>query len=417
MTVPRRLGEILVELGACTPERLKAALQSQVLLGGRLGTNLLEQGAVTEAQLAAALARRHGVPALCGELSPDPDVLRLLTAEQADHFQAVPYALRGHRLTVLCSDPSDLTRVDELAFLTGKQVEPVVLPESRLFALLRQHYGVARPMRAIEVRWARERTGLEAPSGPAAPGEDLMGEAEFEHLYVDRPPDGLSAPAHGPRATPRRPPPLPGLRAAPPEEGVFITSEELLAELQAEASAVREARGEERLLVAAPEPPLPPLGFAEAMAALDGVADRGAIARVVLRFARSRFQRALLLTVHARGADGWEGVGEGLTPQTVARVHVPRGLPGLVQTAIETRSHVLGPLARTESNIRLLRALGGGVPRNALAMPILARGQVVNVLYADAGRGRMIDPDDVGELLILAARISRSYDVLLSRAR
>jgi hypothetical protein len=124
----------------------------------------------------------------------------------------------------------------------------------------------------------------------------------------------------------------------------------------------------------------------------------------------------VLLTVHARGADGWEGMGEGLSPQTVARVHVPLGKPGLVQTVVESRSHVLGPMARTDANIQMLRALGGGAPKTSFAMPILARGRVVNVLYADDGRGRMVDPDGVGELLILAAKISQSYDVLLARA-
>jgi hypothetical protein len=136
-----------------------------------------------------------------------------------------------------------------------------------------------------------------------------------------------------------------------------------------------------------------------------------------LRYARSRFRRALLLTVHGRGADGWEGLGEGLTPQVVARVHVPIDQPGVVRTVVESRSHFLGPLPRTDANIALLRALAGGAPRSAFAMPILARGRVVNVLYADAGRGAYVDPDGVGELLILATKIAQSYDALLARAR
>jgi hypothetical protein len=109
-------------------------------------------------------------------------------------------------------------------------------------------------------------------------------------------------------------------------------------------------------------------------------------------------------------------MGEGLTPELVARVHVPFGQPGIVQTVLESRSHVLGPLARTDANIRLLKALAGGAPKTSFAMPILARGKVVNVLYADDGRGRMVNPDGVGELLILAAKISQSYDELLARA-
>jgi hypothetical protein len=161
----------------------------------------------------------------------------------------------------------------------------------------------------------------------------------------------------------------------------------------------------------------PPLGFDEAVKALAGVEDREAIARTVLRFARSRFRRSVLLTVRGPQVDGWEGLGIGLTPQTVARVHVGLGNPGVFQTVVQSRAHFLGPLQKTEANVRFLRALGGGAPRNSFAMPVLARGQVVNVLYCDNGRGELVDAGGIGDLLILATKISQSYDVLLARAR
>jgi hypothetical protein len=101
----------------------------------------------------------------------------------------------------------------------------------------------------------------------------------------------------------------------------------------------------------------------------------------------------------------------------VARIHASCRQPGVFRTVVESQAHFLGPLQKTDANIRFLRALGGGAPRNSFAMPVLARGEVVNVLYADNGRGQLVDPDGVGELLILATKITRSYDVLLSRAR
>ena len=57
------------------------------------------------------------------------------------------------------------------------------------------------------------------------------------------------------------------------------------------------------------------------------------------------------------------------------------------------------------------------VPTNALVVPILTIGRVVNVFYADGGRGRLLDAGGVGELLILATRIAKSYDALLERVR
>jgi hypothetical protein len=146
------------------------------------------------------------------------------------------------------------------------------------------------------------------------------------------------------------------------------------------------------------------------------VEDRETIARTVLRYARSRFERAVLLTVKAGEARGWAGLGGGLSVGAVHRIRVPLGEPGVVETVVTTRGPMIGPLARTQANIRLLKGLGGGVPRNAVLMPVLALGRVVNVLYADAGRGRAVDAMDLGELVILSARIAQSYDHLAARA-
>jgi hypothetical protein len=100
----------------------------------------------------------------------------------------------------------------------------------------------------------------------------------------------------------------------------------------------------------------------------------------------------------------------------VSRIALGLGQPGVVDTVVRTRSHFLGPLQKTEANVRLLKQLGGGVPQNAVLLPILARGRVVNVFYGDAGRGGVVDAGGVGELLILATRISQGYEGLLARA-
>jgi hypothetical protein len=292
---------------------------------------------------------------------------------------------------------------------------------------------------------ARTRRPVSPSSDGSSPADvpDLMDEAEFQALYADRvavpaptasPPPPSVRPERSAAASKSGDAPPPSVRpersaaaskgegATPPPDpfgGAFVTSDEVLAALQSEARAAAPAP-ERAPLPLAPAPAADvaaPLSFGAAVGLLAGVADRGEIARIVLRFARSRFRRALLLTVHGRGADGWEGIGDGLTPQTVARVHVSLEGPGVVRTVVETRSHVLGPLQKTDANVALLRALAGGAPKSAFAMPILARGQVVNVLYADGGRGGHVNPDGVGELLILAAKIAQTYDALLARAR
>ncbi|HSN91742.1 MAG TPA: hypothetical protein VLS93_10980 [Anaeromyxobacteraceae bacterium] len=469
-----RIGEILVREGACTPEAVREALQNQVIFGGRLGTNLLELGAVTEEALAKALGERHGVPSLHGNLPLDERVTALVRPDVADRCDAVPYFLADRRLALLVCDPGDLGMLDEVAFASGKQVHPIVVPEARVWALLRKAYGIERQLRGIEVDWARleVREGPAAPSHPtaaaaeaASAGLDLMAESEFEAMYGAGT-GGRAAPEPGPAqargSAPPPPavraaqppatgaPPPPVARAAPPEpEEPILELTDLLADspleegvpdLAAEAfqplgeplapgpaavlAALSRAPGHAppaRLARPAerpeePEPEPTPLRFDEAVSLLAGVDDRGAIARTVLRYARSKFRRALLLTVNRGAAQGWAGLGEKLTPDAVRRVRLRLGAPGIVETVVSTRAHFLGPIPKTEANVRLLKQLGGGVPGNAFLVPILARGRVVNVFYADNGRGAMVDAGDLGELLILATRIAQGYETLLGRA-
>jgi hypothetical protein len=98
-------------------------------------------------------------------------------------------------------------------------------------------------------------------------------------------------------------------------------------------------------------------------------------------------------------------------------MHLALGTAGILETVVKTQAHFLGPIPKTEANIRLLKALGGGVPANALVVPILAIGRVVNLFYGDDGRGGTVDSGGVGELLILATRIAKSYGALLDRVR
>jgi hypothetical protein len=456
-----RIGEILVREGACTPEAVREALQNQVIFGGRLGTNLLELGAVTEEALAKALGERHGIPSLAGDLPLDGRALALVRPEVADRGDVVPFFLSDRRLAVLVCDPGDLGMLDEVAFASGKQVHPIVVPEARVWALLRKAYGIERQLRGIDVDWARleVREGVAAPSHPtaaaaeaASAGLDLIPESEFEAIYGagpgGPPPAGAPPPGRvsGPQAPPAAPPPA--ARAAPPQaEETILELTDLLEDspleqgvpdLQAEAfrplgaplapgpAAVLEALSRApghapparltRPVERREEPEPTPLRFDEAVKFLEGVDDRASIARTVLRYARSKFRRALLLTVNRGAAQGWAGLGEKLTPEAVRRVRLRLGAPGIVATVVSTRAHFLGPIPKTEANVRLLKQLGGGVPGNAFLVPILARGRVVNVFYADNGRGGMVDAGDLGELLILATRIAQGYEALLGRA-
>lgn len=427
-----RLGEILVQEGSCRPEVVDEALKHQAIFGGRLGTNLLELGVVTEEVLAFALGKRTGAPALYGDLPVDPKAVRLLGRRLAERWDVVPFLLADRRLAVLARDPLDLQMLDEVAFATGKRVHAFVVPEARLWRTLHRAYGVDREHRGLDMG----RRAMTPPPMPAvqpaaeAPG-DLIDESDFQGLYgamagmgpaATPPPGALPAvtppPGPGPATTPP-PGARPGQAPAPGE--VPPLTLEVLSELTARPGHQPPLSLELPELLSS-RPPAPeaaepsPLSFADAIRFLEGVGDRETIARTVLRYARSRFARAVLLTVRRGEVHGWAGLGAGLGADAIRRLRLPLGVPGVVETVVTSRAPFVGPLPKTWSNIRLLKGLGGGVPGSALLVPVLALGRVVNVLYVDAGRGQLVDASDLGELLILAARISQSYDDLARRA-
>jgi hypothetical protein len=170
-----RIGEILVDMRACTPQELQAALQTQSIFGGRLGTNLLELGIVDERQLAAALSRAHGIPCLEEGDEPDADALAAVPAELVERFGIVPIRSDDRHLRVAVIDPRDLASLDDLAFATGKKIETVVAPEARLWALMRRHYGIDKKLRGLAVDDDLE----------AAPGrEAALGRSEDERTRV-----------------------------------------------------------------------------------------------------------------------------------------------------------------------------------------------------------------------------------------
>jgi len=424
------LGELLVADGICSQEQVEEAVQNQVIMGGRMGSNLVELGFLDEATLARYLGRQLGLPYLSGELEPDPRALALLDASQADRLEMIPYLVEGRRLQVLCVDPRNITALDEVAFITGLKPDPIVVPEVRLWQLLRRHYGVERGLRyeTIASRDFLASSVLEgapaAPSGEAG-GEDLISEEAFAKLYQGR--DGF------PRVGRRQASVVDDLPFLAPEDLEVVAEEPgppgRLERRSWQGVLVESGRrSEDRQLAAqaglpasvppapAPEPESSSLDFRQAVELLAAAGDRYRIARILLRHARSMFSRSLLFTVHRGLALGFDVLAEDVDRAAFLSLLVPLEQASLFSLVYHNRAHYLGPLHKTRANIDFLRALGKQVPLSVFAMPVLVRGRVVNIFYGDNGH-RQHCSSDIGELLILAQKIGRGYEQLFERKR
>ena len=137
-----RLGELLVGAGKITPEQLDEALSAQQGEGGRVGTHLVKMGFIDDDDLVEFLSQRYGVPAInLGEIEVDESIISIIPAEVARKYTILPVSKAGAKLTIAMVDPTNVFAMDDVKFMTGYNVEPVVASDSSLRGAIDQYYG------------------------------------------------------------------------------------------------------------------------------------------------------------------------------------------------------------------------------------------------------------------------------------
>ncbi|HEX7485611.1 MAG TPA: type IV-A pilus assembly ATPase PilB [Vicinamibacterales bacterium] len=138
-----RIGELLLKEKRITPEQLQEALNSQKANGNKLGFNLVKLGFVSDEEITALLSRQYGVPSIILEnFEIDQAVIKLIPADTAQKYQILPLSRSGATLTIAMTDPTNVFAMDDIKFMTGYNVEPVVASESSVLKAIRRYYNV-----------------------------------------------------------------------------------------------------------------------------------------------------------------------------------------------------------------------------------------------------------------------------------
>jgi type IV pilus assembly protein PilB len=146
-----RLGDILVKDNLLSAEQLKQALDYQKQHGGRLGSCLVKLGLVSDEDITAVLSRQYGVPSINLKFyEVDPAVIRLVPQETAVRYQIVPLSRVGSTLTIAMTDPTNVFAMDDIKFMTGFNVEPVVASESSINEAIHKFYGEAESVEELD---------------------------------------------------------------------------------------------------------------------------------------------------------------------------------------------------------------------------------------------------------------------------
>jgi len=392
-----KLGEMLIKAGSLAPDQLEEALKYQVIFGGKLGTNLIEMGYIDEENLAKVLSDKLGVPYVPADRlnSISPEVIKVIPKGIAQKYKVVPLALDRNRLTLVMTDPSDLQALDEISFITGFVIKPMVSPEIRLVLALEKFYGIKRDLRYIPVsktvskQQAPSPTPKPAPAtqplAPPRPASTLAKEAEAIDFSA------FSDFSDVKQAV------VPSAEPAPQTEpGEF---EELTeAELEEEEALIEAV---ERYTIDSISQEL-----ADAR-------DRDEIADSLVRYAGQEFSQVALFLVKGNTAVGWRGMRDGKFMPNFPTFSVPLNEPSVLKVVAETKSFYRGPLPPTPINASIIRATDGEAPASANLIPLTMMGRVVNILYV-VGSGADMDAR-IQEIQKLVGKASMAFEILILR--
>lgn len=136
----KKLGEFLLEEQALTSEQLQDALRRQNQTGGRLGSKLVELNYIEADKLVEFLSKQRNYPVSnLLKIRLLPKALNLLTLEQMKSYQAIPVSIdKQNRVILAIADPGGEQVLEELPFLLGRQVRPIIVPAYQLALAFRE---------------------------------------------------------------------------------------------------------------------------------------------------------------------------------------------------------------------------------------------------------------------------------------
>src|SRR6186713_993869 len=142
--MPVRIGELLLKEKRITPEQLQEVLAYQKANGGKLGLILVKLGFAKDEEITALLSKQYGVPSInLHQFEIDPAVIKLIPPETAQKYQIIPLSRAGATLTIAMTDPTNVFAMDDIKFMTGYNVEPVVASEAAVIEAIQKYYSKA----------------------------------------------------------------------------------------------------------------------------------------------------------------------------------------------------------------------------------------------------------------------------------
>ncbi|MBT9174919.1 MAG: Type II secretion system protein E [candidate division WS2 bacterium] len=139
--ITKQIGQILVETGKITEEQLNKALEVQKTTGDLLGNILMHMGLVSDKDTTQAYSIQVGIPFVDLETTTiDLDAVRLVPKSLVVNYRLIPIRRENSKLTVAMVNPLNVFAFDDLKFVTGLDIEPMVATETQITSSIDQYY-------------------------------------------------------------------------------------------------------------------------------------------------------------------------------------------------------------------------------------------------------------------------------------
>ena len=137
----KKLGDLLKEAGLIDDFQLEAALSHQRNWGGKLGSIVVDLEFAGEEDIAWVISETMGVPYInLFEPELSPDIFKVLKADMAKKFGVVPVRKEANALVLAMADPLDIATMDNIRFITGLSIKPVLSMASEIKDAIRKYY-------------------------------------------------------------------------------------------------------------------------------------------------------------------------------------------------------------------------------------------------------------------------------------
>jgi len=147
-----KLGELLLKAQLINQQQLTKALEEQKVSGGKLGEILQRLGYVTEDDIIECLSHQFGVPSInLRHFEIDSNVAKIIPVDLARKYNVIPVNKTGATLTLAMTDPTNIFAMDEITFMTGYRVEPVVASEEAIRERIDRNFGSSRELELKKV--------------------------------------------------------------------------------------------------------------------------------------------------------------------------------------------------------------------------------------------------------------------------